>query len=80
MQLNEVATGSHILTEHYDRGLADLFAEQDEITEAVVATIEPQLYAMESIRAQRKPVWMIDDDVRAYRRPPACMESIQLSA
>jgi hypothetical protein len=55
VQLNEVATGSHILTEHYDRGLADLFAEQDEITEAVVATIEPQLYAMESIRAQRKP-------------------------
>ena len=28
---------------------------QDEITEAIVAAIEPQLYASESFRAQRKP-------------------------
>jgi tetratricopeptide (TPR) repeat protein len=49
-----VATGSHIWAEHYDRGLADVFAVQDEITEAIVAAIEPQLYAAENFRAQRK--------------------------
>jgi TolB-like protein/cytochrome c-type biogenesis protein CcmH/NrfG len=55
VQLNDVATGSHIWAERYDRGLADVFAVQDEITEAIVAAIEPQLYATESFRAQRKP-------------------------
>jgi TolB-like protein/Tfp pilus assembly protein PilF len=54
-QLNNVATGSHIWAERYDRGLADVFAVQDEITEAIVAAIEPQLYAAEDFRAQRKP-------------------------
>jgi TolB-like protein/cytochrome c-type biogenesis protein CcmH/NrfG len=54
-QLNDVATGSHIWAERYDRGLADVFAVQDEITEAIVATIEPQLYAAENFRARRKP-------------------------
>jgi tetratricopeptide (TPR) repeat protein len=54
-QLNGVTTGSHIWVEHYDRGIADVFAVQDEITEAIVAAIEPQLYAAENFRAQRKP-------------------------
>jgi TolB-like protein len=53
-QLNDVATGSHIWAEHYDRGFADVFAVQDEITEAIVAAIEPQLYAAENFRAQHK--------------------------
>ena len=55
VQLNDVATGSHLWAEHYDRSLADVFAVQDEITEAVVAAIEPQLYAAENFRARRKP-------------------------
>ena len=54
-QLNDVATGSHLWAERYDRDLADVFAVQDEITEAIVAAIEPQLYAAENFRAQRKP-------------------------
>jgi TolB-like protein/Tfp pilus assembly protein PilF len=54
-QLNDVATGSHIWAERYDRSLADVFAVQDEITEAIVAAIEPQLYRAENFRAQRKP-------------------------
>jgi TolB-like protein/cytochrome c-type biogenesis protein CcmH/NrfG len=53
-QLNDVATGSHVWAERYDRSLADVFAVQDEITEAVVAAIEPQIYAAENFRAQRK--------------------------
>jgi len=54
-QLNDVSTGSHIWAERYDRDLADVFAVQDEITEAIVAAIEPQLYAAEDFRARRKP-------------------------
>ena len=53
-QLNDVVTGSHLWAERYDRNLADVFAVQDEITQAVVAAIEPQLYAAENFRSQRK--------------------------
>jgi len=53
-QLNDVATGGHIWAERYDRSLADVFAVQDEITQAVVTAIEPQLYAAEDFRARRK--------------------------
>jgi TolB-like protein/cytochrome c-type biogenesis protein CcmH/NrfG len=54
VQLNDVTTGSHIWAERYDRGLADVFRVQDEITEAIVAAIEPQIYAAENFRARRK--------------------------
>ena len=53
-QLNDVTTGSHIWAEHYDRNLTDVFAVQDDITESIVAAIEPQLYAAENFRARRK--------------------------
>jgi TolB-like protein len=59
-QLNNVATGSHIWAERYDRSLGDVFAVQDEITEAIVAAIEPQVYAAENFRAQRKPPDSLD--------------------
>ncbi|MGH6878075.1 MAG: winged helix-turn-helix domain-containing tetratricopeptide repeat protein [Rhizomicrobium sp.] len=59
-QLNDVATGSHLWAERYDRDLADVFAVQDEITEAIVAAIEPQLYAAENFRARRKPPDSLD--------------------
>ena len=54
-QLNDVTTGGHLWAERFDRRLQDVFAVQDEITEAIVAAIEPQLYAAENFRAQRKP-------------------------
>jgi len=38
-QLNDAGTGSHLWAERYDRKLADVFAVQDEITEAIVAAI-----------------------------------------
>ncbi len=59
-QLNDVSTGSHLWAERYDRELADIFAVQDEITEAIVAAIEPQLYAAESFRAEQKPPGSLD--------------------
>jgi TolB-like protein/DNA-binding winged helix-turn-helix (wHTH) protein len=54
-QLNDVTTGSQIWVERYDRHLADVFAVQDEITNAIVAAIEPQVYAAEHFRSARKP-------------------------
>jgi TolB-like protein/Flp pilus assembly protein TadD len=59
-QVNDVATGSHIWAERYDRSLADVFAVQDEITEAIVAAIEPQIHAAENFRARRKPPESLD--------------------
>ena len=59
-QLNCVSTGGHIWAERYDRELADVFAVQDEITEAIVAAIEPQLYAAENFRGRRKPPDSLD--------------------
>jgi TolB-like protein/cytochrome c-type biogenesis protein CcmH/NrfG len=59
-QLNDVSTGSHIWTERYDRDLADVFAVQDEITESIVAAIEPQIYVAENFRARRKPPGSLD--------------------
>ncbi len=53
-QLNDAATGSHVWAERYDRDLADVFAVQDDITEAIVAAIEPQLFAAENFRTRRK--------------------------
>ena len=60
VQLNDVGTGSHIWAERYDRELVDVFAVQDEITEAIVAAIEPQLYAAENLRTKRKPARSMD--------------------
>jgi adenylate cyclase len=53
-QLVEAETGNHVWAERYDRELADIFALQDEITERVVAAIEPELYSAEHIRSQSK--------------------------
>jgi tetratricopeptide (TPR) repeat protein len=54
-QLLDAISGHHVWAERYDRDLSDIFAVQDEITEQVVAAIEPHLYAAEGIRAKRKP-------------------------
>jgi tetratricopeptide (TPR) repeat protein len=59
-QLNDVATGNQLWAERYDRLLSDVFAVQDEITEAIVAAIEPQLYAAENFRTQRKAPESLD--------------------
>ncbi len=40
-QLVEAETGNHLWAERYDRDLADIFAVQDEITEAVTIAIAP---------------------------------------
>jgi TolB-like protein/cytochrome c-type biogenesis protein CcmH/NrfG len=59
-QLNDAITGSHIWAEHYDRELGDVFAVQDEITNAIVAAIAPQIYAAENFHARRKQPASLD--------------------
>ena len=59
-QLVEAGTGNHVSAERYNRELADIFAVQDEITERLAATIEPELYAAEHFRSQRKPPENLD--------------------
>ena len=76
-QLIDATTGNHIWAEHYDRELDDIFALQDEITETIVASVEPELGAVERERARRKPpenldawgsyqrgLWHLFDDVK----------------
>ena len=42
-QLIDATTGNHIWTERYDGDLSDIFAIQDEMTQAIVGAIEPEL-------------------------------------
>ncbi len=59
-QLIDAETGKHIWAEKYDRDLQDIFAVQDDITERVVAAVEPHLYAEEGFRASGRPPDSID--------------------
>ena len=59
-QLIDAETGKHIWAEKYDSELRDIFAVQDDITERVVAAVEPHLYAEEGIRASGKQPDSID--------------------
>jgi TolB-like protein/Flp pilus assembly protein TadD len=53
-QLIDGSMGNHIWADRYDGKLVDLFALQDEITEKVVAVIEPSLLQAESTRSQNR--------------------------
>ena len=83
VQLNEVATGSHIWAERYDRALADVFAVQDEITEAIMGAIHPSLLQAEIERAKRKRPESLDAYecvLRAYPHVWAFDASANLTA
>jgi len=54
-QLIDATTGSHVWAERYDGDPSDIFAIQDEMTQAIVGTIEPELGKAERERARRKP-------------------------
>ena len=59
-QLVEAETGQHIWAERYDRDLVDIFAVQDEITEAVTLAVAPAIADAELHRAMRKPPGSLD--------------------
>jgi adenylate cyclase len=54
-QLVDAMSGAHVWAERYDRDLADVFAVQAEIAEAVAAAISPAVASAERQRARRKP-------------------------
>ena len=59
-QLIEAETSNHLWAERYDRDLTDIFAVQDEITEAVTIAIAPAIADAEQQRAMRKPPGSLD--------------------
>ena len=59
-QLVEAESGKHVWAERYDRDLADIFALQDEIAEAVTIAIAPAIADAERHRAIRKPPETLD--------------------
>jgi TolB-like protein/tetratricopeptide (TPR) repeat protein len=69
-QLIDTSTGTQVWAERYDRATTDIFAVQDEITESVVASIEPQLYAAENRRFQTKPPESLDAWAYVMRAMP----------
>lgn len=54
-QLIDATTGHHLWAERYDRKLDDVFVLQDEITEAIVASMHPGLLSSEQRRARAAP-------------------------
>jgi adenylate cyclase len=62
VQLIDAETDQHVWAERYDRDLEDIFAIQDEITHAIVATLPGRVEAATHDRAQRKPT----DNMAAY--------------
>ena len=55
IQLIDTETGNHIWAERFDRTAADLFDVQDEITNAIVARLEPELTRAEFALIRRRP-------------------------
>lgn len=54
VQLIDTANDAHIWAEKYDRTLDDIFAIQDEITAAIVATLPGRIEALQQDQAARK--------------------------
>jgi adenylate cyclase len=50
-QLIDATSGHHVWAERYDRRLEDVFSLQDEITEAIVGAIHPEIAESEQARA-----------------------------
>ena len=59
-QLIEAATGNHIWADKFEGGLENIFELQDQITETVVAAIEPSLQFAEIRRSSVKPTVNLD--------------------
>src|SRR5438105_3314516 len=62
VQLIDAEADRHIWAERYDRELKDIFAIQDEMTRAIVATLPGRVEAATHDRAKRKPT----DNMAAY--------------
>lgn len=59
-QLIDATTGNYLWAERYERELKDFFQIQDEVTEAIVAAIAPEISDVERERAERSPPESLD--------------------
>ncbi len=59
-QLIDAMTGKHVWAQRYDREIVDIFAVQDEVTEAIVGAVAPEFLSVEAKRAQRKDPGLLD--------------------
>ncbi len=66
-QLTDAQSGILVWSDRYDREAGHFFRMQDEITEHVVARIEPGLYAYEQLRSARLPPGDLDSWGRIVR-------------
>ncbi len=53
-QLIDGSTGAHIWADRFDRSIDDIFAVQDEITQAIVSAVAPETMGAEMRRARAK--------------------------
>jgi adenylate cyclase len=59
-QLIDAESGHHIWADRYDRSFDDIFAVQDEITDAIIAALEPAVGEAEMQRTRLKPPASLD--------------------
>ena len=62
VQLIDAEADRHVWAERYDRDLEDIFAVQDEVTQAIVATLPGRVQAASHERAERK----LPENMAAY--------------
>jgi adenylate cyclase len=70
VRLTETETGKHAWAERYERGLADIFALQDEIAWEVTIAVVPAIADAELHRAMGKPTASLDAWGASWRLPP----------
>jgi adenylate cyclase len=75
-QLIDATTGHHVWAERYDRDLEDIFRLQDEITEAIVASMYPELQHFETKQAGHGTPQNVDAWERFHR---GCWHFYQLT-
>jgi hypothetical protein len=54
-QLLDAETGNHVWPDRYDRESSDVFAVQDEVVRAIVATLEGRTVAAAAVHARKRP-------------------------
>ncbi len=54
-QLIDASTGNHVWAERYDRDTHDIFAVQDEVVAAIVATVEGRTVAAAALQVRKRP-------------------------
>ena len=62
-QLVDAQSGHHVWAERYDRVLEDVFAVQEELVQAIVATVAPQVDAAESMQVRQRPASVTAYDI-----------------